>query len=125
MYRLRLEGNFIIKNIYPFLLIMLLCGFLTLSLVLDGIIKKRTKEFSIYIMNGAHLYNLLIRLLTFFSVIIIFSLCICIWTKLVPLHEISPYIIMGVFLILIFAMTIMKKLLNKNLSENLRNGASI
>ncbi len=121
----KIESNFIVKIIYPFIIIMLLCSYLASSLIIDGMIKKRVREFSVYIIHGARVHNLIVRLSTYFFVIINISLFLCIELKFISLSEINYYVIMGFFINIAYVLIITRKVQNKNLFKNLRNGAGI
>lgn len=115
------EVVFVRFIVYPFLLLLLLSCFGCTSIILDGVIKKRTKEFTIHMLHGARLKNILIRLLTFFVIIMGGAIGFGVLIHMIDPRVIGMYITMSTIIIFVFALIIIVKLRRKNLGNNLRN----
>lgn len=118
----RSERSFILKRIYPVTLIMLICCFLSITIILDGTINKRTKEFTLYLLHGAKLSNIIIRFLSYYTIIILISIELCIALGITSSNDLVLYLLLGLVITFIFAIIIINKLRNKNLYANLRIG---
>lgn len=117
--------EFVKQVIYPFLVFLLINCFLCTSIILDGIILKKTKEFSIHILHGARLKNIFIRLITFYFLIIGMAIMIGVIIGMISFEQLWCYVLLGFLLDIMFSAIVIKKLVNKNLSGNLRNGDNL
>lgn len=119
------EIGFILKFIDPFLVIILLSCMLCTALILNGMIKKRIREFSLHLIHGALLTDIFMRVVTFFVVILLISTGIGIFLGIIQLEELWFYALLETGIILIFAGILTPKLKRQNYSLNLRDGGVI
>lgn len=119
------EIAFILKVMDPFLLVIFVSCMLCTSLVLNGLIKKRIREFSLHLIHGALLTDILIRIITFFAVILPTSTGIGVFLKMIHFEELWFYGLVEAVILLILAGITVGKLRKQNYSLNLRDGGGI
>lgn len=113
------ETDFIVKRIYPFLFCLMVSCLLSTWIILDGILKKRTREFTIHLLCGARMYYVISRLISFFVLIIIMAVGFCKLLGLIRGVELLFYIAVGVGMASMFGIIVIKKVRKKNLDLNL------
>ena len=119
------EIIFILKIMEPFLFIIFISCILCTSLVLNGMIKKRLREFSLHLIQGALLRDILVRIITFFVIILLISIGMGVFLKIISVKELWMYGLLGAGIILTFIGIVTPKLKRQNYSLNLRDGGGI
>lgn len=117
-------GRFILKQMYPFLLVLLLCYFLCTSIILDGVIKRRTKEFTLHLLQGGSLAGIMLRLTSYYVFIMLGAIALCFFLGIAQIGELWLYFLVDAAFILAIGVMILLKLKKKNLDENLKVGGT-
>lgn len=113
------EFGFILGQMYPFLLILLICYFLCTSIILDGMMKKRAKEFTLHLLQGARLSDIVFRLGLYYGIILLLADFICFLLGIAEKEELWMYLLVNLTFLFLILVMIVKKLKKKDLSENL------
>jgi len=114
------ETYFILNILYPFILLMIITFFLITYIILDQLIRRRIKEFTIYLLHGAKISNILIRFISFFSIILFSSHLLGHFLGIIRPSEFYIYIIIECLIVTILSIIILIELKKKNLFNNLR-----
>lgn len=116
------EVSFIQKIIHPFIIAMIIACFLITYIIIDELIQKNTREYTIYLLHGAKISNILVRFMTFFIIILALALLLGYYLKAIHCDTIYIYILLSVIIISLLNITILINLKRKNLYANLRKG---
>lgn len=115
------EIKFVLKIMYPYGLVLLVSCILATAIVIEGTISRRAREFTLHILHGAGLHNIVVRLMTYYVMILLFSIALGVALHMFAPHELWIYGILCVTILLILLAVVVKKVKKKNLFENLRN----
>lgn len=116
------EFWFILGKMYPFLFILLLCYFLCTSIILDGVIQRRVKEFTLHLLQGAGFFDIVLRLILYYVFIVAAGIGLCYLLGIAEVSELWQYLLVGVVFILLLSVIVTGKLKRKDLSGNLTVG---
>lgn len=89
------ETHFVLTKIYPFL-ICLIVGYLLMSIIFISYMRqKQLKEFCIYLICGAPMLRLVIRMSTYYAMIFLGTSLLALVLGLVDLRELIKYVLIG------------------------------
>ncbi len=118
------ELGFILGQMYPFLFILLLCYFLCSSIILDGVIKRRIKEFTLHLLQGARMRDIVLRFVLYYIFIIAAAITLCFWLGVADKEELWLYLLAGAAFITLISVMAARKLKKKDLNTNLIVGGA-